>query len=807
MGADACFPERNQRPVKDSLSASTRDRRPWFLALLPGLTLLGLGALVYWQFLFGDAVLLYTDIGSDSVNSYYPDFLHLSDYIRTQGFPSWSFYVGMGQDLAYATGFLIWQPVSWLPRELIAHGLVFQHLAKVLIAGLFFFRFLQLLRLRSPAPLLGSLLLCFSAFMCMGSCWYPLADEVVCFAGILLATEKALQHGRWLFLVLAVALVGMITPFHLYLCALFLLAYVPARLFGQYASQPRIALRICLTLAAVALLGIGLGAIVTLPYFYVILNSPRGSGTTSSLTALSSLSPFALESPLHYITAALKPFANDILGAGDGFRGWQNYLEAPLTYCGLLCLLLVPQIFAGRPRRHRLVFALFFAAVLIPTVFPWFRYLFWLFQGDYYRTYSLFCVLGVITASMVVFSRYLEGGSLNLSVFLTTIIVLLGILYLPFEQLQTLVDPGLKLVATLLLLFYILVLAAGQLLKKRERAAWIVLGLSVAELIYFSRLTVSERKTVKKEELTARVGYNDETVDVVRDIKARDDEQFFRLTKVRSSGLGHSSSLNDAMIFGYYGTASYSSFNNVNYTNFLTTFGAMPPDSETHTRWSIGLTGHPVLSLFACEKYALVDDPASLRAVPHYELVGSYGKSYLFRNQFFLPLGLTFDHYMAEDVFRQLPSGVKSEALLGVAVLSKTSGDEHGILPMSIEELEQEMKATPLPDVIALRRNTALRLTSFRQSRLEGTVRLDRKSILVLQTPFDQGWRASQDGQRAPVLKVDRGLLGVALEAGEHKVVLHYRNPFLVPALLVTLASLLVLGAGVWRWPRLHLPA
>ena len=106
------------------------------------------------RFLFGNAVLLYKDIGSDSVNSYYPDFVHLSNYIRSQGFPSWSFYVGMGQDLAYATGYLIWQPVSWLPSDLIAPALVFQHLGKVLIAGLFFFRFLQLRRLQfaGPAP-------------------------------------------------------------------------------------------------------------------------------------------------------------------------------------------------------------------------------------------------------------------------------------------------------------------------------------------------------------------------------------------------------------------------------------------------------------------------------------------------------------------------------------------------------------------------------------------------------------------------------------------------------------------------------
>ena len=491
-------------------SGSWKDRFSWLLAWLPGLGLLLVGILVYWQFLFGDAVLLYKDIGSDSLNSYYPDFVQLSSYIRSQGFPSWSFYVGMGQDLAYATGYLIWQPVSWLPKELIAPALVFQHLGKTLIAGLFFFRFLQILGLRSPAPLLGSLLLSFSAYMCMGGCWYPLADEVVCFAGLLLATERALQSGRWLMLALAVALVGMINPFFLYLSALLLFFYVPLTLFGRHGYHPRIILRTGLALAAVAALGVGLGTIVTLPYLDAILNSPRVSGTTSAVTTLSSFPFLALESPRHYITAVFRPFANDILGAGDDFRGWLNYLEAPLTYCGLLCLVLVPQVFVGATGRRRLIYSLFLAGILIPTIFPWFRYAFWLFQGDYYRTFSLFSILGVITLSMIAFSRYIERRPLNLWVLATTTLVLLVTLYLPFDEARALVNPNLRLVSTVLLILFGLLLAGGQFMKRQTLTACLVVGLAVLELIRFDRITVSNRKAVTKQELTEQVGYNDE---------------------------------------------------------------------------------------------------------------------------------------------------------------------------------------------------------------------------------------------------------------------------------------------------------
>jgi hypothetical protein len=773
---------------------------------LPGLSLLLVGALIYWRFLFGDAVLLYEDVGSDSMHSYYPDFVHLSSYIRSQGFPSWSFCVGMGQDLAYAAGYLIWQPVSWLPKELIAPALVFQHLGKILIAGLFFFRFLQLRGLPAPAPLLGSLLLSFSAYMCMGSCWYPLADEVVCFAGILLATERALLRGRWLMLALVVALVGMINPFFLYLCASFLLFYVPIRLFDQYGWQPRSILRPCLALTAVAALGAGLGALISLPYLRAVLNSPRGSGATSAVTALGSTPLFRLESARHYITAALRPFANDMLGAGDDFHGWFNYLEAPLTYCGLLCLVVFPQVFVGATRRRRIIYSLLLAGILIPTVFPWFRYLFWLFQGDYYRTFSLFSILALITLSMIAFSNYIQYRSLNLWVLAATTLVLGGTLYLPFAELQTLIRPDLKLAAVILLVSFSFLLAAGKLMKRQTLAAYLILGLTILELIGFDRITVSNRPTVTKQELRERVGYNDETVDAVRDIKASDDS-FFRITKLRPSTVSVFPSLNDAMVFGYYGTSSYSSFNSVNYTNFLTAVGVMPPNSETNTRWSFGLVDSALLSAFACEKYLLVDDPTRFQMDPNYEAVQRYGKTFVFRNQLFLPLGLTYSRFMDEDTFLRLPPGGKQEVLLRAVVLSnQDEAAKQGLAELTVSQLEQDVSARPLSDVVAERRRAALDLNSFRQTHMAGRVRLDQKGILVFQTPFDQGWRAWQNGQAAPALKVDGGLLGVGLEAGEHTLELQYRNPVLIPALAITLASCLILAAGLWRWPRLDLP-
>ena len=261
------------------------------------------------------------------------------------------------------------------------------------------------------------------------------------------------------------------------------------------------------------------------------------------------------------------------------------------------------------------------------------------------------------------------------------------------------------------------------------------------------------------------------------------------------------------MLYGYHGTSSYRSFNNRNYTDFLTGVNAVPANSEVDTRWSVGLLYEPILALFACEKYALVDDPLPFKSAGQYEFVKRYDKGYLFRNAAFLPFGLTFDRYVTEDTFLSLPAAEKPAVLLLAVVLSnENEGLKQGLTRATLSDLEQNVTNSSLAEVVAARRRTALELTSFNQTRFEGNVSLDQRSILVLQTPFDQGWQAFQDGQVAPTLKVDVGLLGVGVDAGDHKVELHYRNPVLVPALLVSLAASLILGAALWRWPRLDLP-
>ena len=130
--------------------------------------------------------------------------------------------------------------------------------------------------------------------------------------------------------------------------------------------------------------------------------------------------------------------------------------------------------------------------------------------------------------------------------------------------------------------------------------------LLIFELAYISYPTVNKRdKYLKSEIVNDIAGYRDGTINAVKYIKSIDSSLFFRIEKDYSSGNAEHTSLNDAMVQGYYGTTSYGSFNQLNYIEFLKAVKLIPRGDEGKTRWCNGVRGVPILMAFAGVKYFL----------------------------------------------------------------------------------------------------------------------------------------------------------------------------------------------------------
>ena len=84
-------------------------------------------------------------------------------------------------------------------------------------------------------------------------------------------------------------------------------------------------------------------------------------------------------------------------------------------------------------------------------------------------------------------------------------------------------------------------------------------------------------------------------------------------------------------------------------------------------------------------------------------------------------------------------------------------------------------------------------ITQFEDTRVEGTVSCAEDGVLMTSIPYTKGWQIEVDGAPADKLSVgDGGLLGVKLPAGGHTVVFTYRSRVFLPAVLLSVAGLIL---------------
>ena len=400
------------------------------------LSLLGLLSLaVYWDFLIFNHLFLYKDIGSDTLNGFYPNYVHLADYLRTDGWPAWSFSQGMGQNIFPQS---IGDPFALLlvlmGAKHLAYGLVYVQVCKILLAGILFYLYLRVLMLAPLTAVIGALLYAFSGFMILGGGWYVFSVDGVYFALLLYAIERYLKDRVWLYFPIAVALVAAGVSFSLFLYALFFLPYILFRYYVNHGWRPRALSTFLLRLAGLGVLGLGISAIFLFANVQEMMNSPRVLGEASLFDRLMNKPLLGFEGFPHNATAIMRFFSSDLLGSGSEFRGWRNYLEAPMFYCGLLSLLLAPQVFVQLARKHKVAYALFGLVFLVPVGLPFFRYLFWGFTGDYYRLFSAFVALVLLFFSLHALDHILKTGQVQVRLLIESLVVLLVLCFFRIRQ-------------------------------------------------------------------------------------------------------------------------------------------------------------------------------------------------------------------------------------------------------------------------------------------------------------------------------------------------------------------------------------
>ena len=103
-----------------------------------------------------------------------------------------------------------------------------------------------------------------------------------------------------------------------------------------------------------------------------------------------------------------------------------------------------------------------------------------------------------------------------------------------------------------------------------------------------------------------------------------------------------------------------------------------------------------------------------------------------------------------------------------------------------------------LQDVL---QDESLELTSWKDTKLSGTITTEKGGVMMTSIPYDPGWKIFVDGVETDITEVKDTFLGVALTPGTHTIELRFMPQGLALGALITVLSLVMLLA-IWLITR-----
>jgi len=513
-------------------------------------------AYIYNDFLFGNAVLLYTDIGSDSVNIFYPLWYQQAKLWAEHGaLHGFSLETVMGMPTAIS----LWDPFGWIVilggPESIPQRVVYAEILKSLLIAVFAFFTFRMMNLRNITSAIGALCFAFSGYVALGAAaWYVHSSEVVFIAMALWAAEYALNQKRLWYAVapLTFAFIaqngGYLT---IYLTAA-IVVYVLIRTLQQ--EEPLATLR----RAGMTIGTLAVGLLISYSAISGVITSLTQSGRAEALkTVEGGLMSLKKERPLTQLVdrteltkVVQRAYSANALGVGNDYKGMtnggDNYLEGPLLYYGLPMLLFFPLYGLGRSRREKLVWGAMLAAVLMMLIFPWFRYAFWGFKLDYFREFTMLIGACLLLLAM----RGLDGivGMRTSAQRIWMPAAAAGMLLLPFivAKPAALIDASQRTTSVVLLLG-MGGMATAYVLTQRKALLIGLLALTMVDLSLNANTTITKRSLLTTSDIRSGKLYGDASMQALQWIRQQDSD-LYRVVKFNQSGPAIHASLNDAMV-------------------------------------------------------------------------------------------------------------------------------------------------------------------------------------------------------------------------------------------------------------------
>lgn len=768
---------------------------------------------IFRDYLYGNDLMIFNDIGSDTWQQYIMNYTSIVNHLRDGSFSLWDFNNGLGIN---QFNFNLFDPFLMLlygvgvvlgPAHMLLYINVIQIL-KIMVAAFAFYWFLSQFSFSVLSKMITSYAYALNGFLLVWGQHYQFGTVVIYFPLMLLFCEKFIQKKKRkaLFPVM-VFLCGIYSVYFTYMCLAATGLYLLFRILMLDGLTWKERIQRFLLGCAEMIMGVGMSLVVFLPMAEVLLDvsSRLESDGTGLLDFLRQC--FTPYSRKFYLSMLKRMFSSNLQNGYGLAKGPQqyvmNYYEDPVLFCSTLAVFLNVQFLAvlrkaDMTKRAKRVLYGVAALILVGTALPVGGTVFNYFTLPTQRyTFVLMTVFLLLMAWMWDYMR--KGGKLNL-VLILAVTALMGWAYwcgyeqAGFQEYRTniliLTVTGILTAVCLTLLCFLkdtqirnvilgvmgVVLVVNVVseggtnyqnrvtMKKTDVPAEVM----VQETQRYEEMRTSDDKEIKyraeieKPQDFFREMYRVDLADCLNYLK-ENDPTFYRVEKDYISGTVSMDSSGQ----GYRGISTYNSVMNGNVKEFVKTcypelFFA---DHNHYTFWNN--VDDNWLAAFLGVKYILSGngEPDETK----YKLLDQVGSLYIHVNVLDAQTAHFYTQDISEESLKELCTEENREELLGEAIALE-DGTEIGDAS-EIQTLKSEEQETA-------EQNSSVTLDApQKDSVVTGSVHAEADGYALFMIPYEKGWSLTIDGEKAELLRGDIGFLACEVPEGDHTILLTFEAP------------------------------
>lgn len=740
-------------------------------------------ALPFWAYyVMTGKALAFVDIGLDTISYFYPLQIIQSEQLREYGELTWSFRLGLGGYIGSVVN-PIQFAFAWLPDTWQLAARMPMYLLKLFLAGAFFFGYLRRLGFGPPLACIGALCYSFSNYGVINEQWDALF--ILQFSAYLYFLESYFRTARGWMAVAAGIVVCAAGPFELYVFALLTAFYIPARAFLlDTGKDARPLLRCLLAFGLLAALGSLLMAFVQLPNILYLLDSPRVSGDHSKLPAI--LEKLFSLNPRKTIGAELAGlFGKDLLGTASGYRGYQNYFEAPGFYVGMLMLACGPQLIApAATRREKLAFVT--GTVLLGGYILWpaMRHAVYGFGHTGFRISTLWVSAGILVVGLAGLRRASLSGVWRPGLAIAAV-AFASCFALVVLRMHAWIKPAHLFLVLAFFALYVGMLCAHVGQRLAPALLWGLCFVVAAELFLAATPAFLERRAVALDGASSRGRYDDGTAEAIALARAHGGEdEFYRLEKTYESVF-----LNDPLVQRYHGTKSYF-FHGKSITRFVDKLKLRR--YRPRPNYVSAMTERPAILDLLGVRYILSRDLEPGKDQDN-QRIGSVDGIHVFLNGNARGTAHLYRDIVEESALEDVKPRRRDRILLRSLVV-----EDGAAMSAALEALD-----TPAAGPRSMATSDRVHARLIDDTALDINIHATRPAALLVAIPHERGWEARVRGHSVPTTRAQYGLTALPVPAGDSMVELRYRVPGRSLGQWLSLGALLALlalaGGRWWR--------